>query len=230
VCEEDDDYFGAPLVEVVEADFPHQGANHTHVVAMSPKNKESRPALFKDLRDEQLELQEWIGGPLYPREEAAYLVDRTMEMYLVPVSYVYDLDGNMGAAMYYVRGNDPIQDVSAYDDKWVEMAAVLDYVVCQVDRGMHNWLTHPDDPRRPILIDNSLTFPTQDSEHTKPNSAFVDAWRNKGISPRNLDALQLLSRSSALWRDVEECVGKDAVALAKDRVNKLLANGVIPEE
>lgn len=228
VCEEDDDYFGAPVVEVVEAEFPRQGANHTHIVSMSPKGKEPRPALFKDKRDEQQPLVDAIGGDMYPREEAAYLVDRTMEMYLVPVSYVYEMgEAGIGAVVHYVRGNQPAQEVNKYDPKWVEMAAVLDYVIWQVDRKGHNWITHPDDPERPILIDNSMTFPVNP---LRVGSAFVDAWRGKAISPRNLNALQLLERSNHLWKDLTECVGTDAVSQAKERVNKLLASGVIPQE
>lgn len=227
VCPDDDAYYGQPVSRVTTVPFLHQGANETEIVAISPRALESRPALWKPQAGEKTSLAEAIGGPMYPREEAAYLVDRCLEFYLVPVAYVVELDGELGAVMHYVRGSEPLDDPAAYDPAWVERAAVLDYANGQLDRGGHNWLTHPDDPRRPVLIDNGLTFPTTDRYPLR--SAFVRAWAGKRLSDGVTNALLVLQGQYNLWLDLEALVGADACALAKGRIEQMLSTGVVPE-
>lgn len=115
--------------------------------------------------------------------------------------------------------------VSLYAPEWVERGAILDFICGQLDRGGHNWLTHPDDPMRPIFIDNGLTFPVDDNHVI--NSAFLRAWEGKAISADNLEALQFLAGKRSVWRDIQDCVGGSATQLSQGRVAKMLANGVI---
>lgn len=222
VCPEDDDYFGAPISRAESVLYPHQGANETEIVSLSPSGREPRPALWKPEGGEDERLVEALGGMQYVREEAAYLVDRMLNYRLVPLAYVAEVDGERGAAIMYVRGNEP--RAGAYDDSWVEKAAVLDYVIGQCDRRTHNVLTHPEDETRPLLIDNGLSFPVREMQI---GSMFVEAYRGRELDPSNLTLLKrLMGRIE--WEDIAALVGEPAVQLAQDRAQALITAGQIP--
>lgn len=224
VCPDDDDYFGAPVSRETTVMFPQQGANESEIVAMSPRGMEPRPAIWKPEGGENDELVEAIGGPLYVREEAAYLLDRCLGVYLVPLAYIAEVEGERGAALHYVRGNEPRQNVTEYATVWIESAAVLDFVNGQTDRMAHNWLTHPQDETRPILIDNGLTY----SVTPRPiHSAFVDAWAGQLLSASTLQALKQC-QGDVVWRDIEAIVGAEAAHQAKERLRILIEQEKIP--
>lgn len=225
VCEEDDAYYGAPVSQDKPVYFPVQGANDTQIVALSPGGLESRPAIWKPASGENPTLTDFVGGPMYPREEGAYLIDRTLEFYLVPVAYTAEVDGQIGAVMHYVRGADPRHDLSGYSPLWLERAAVLDYLICQLDRKAHNWLTHPDDPSRPILIDNGLSQPVN---YLPFSSAFCNYWAGKEISQDSSNAVLTVKNNFHLWNDLASCIGAEATAGVKWRVDNLLETGKIP--
>ncbi len=224
VCPDDDAYFGAPVSRETTVLFPEQGANDTEIVAMSPRGLERRPALWKPRGGEDDRLAEAIGGPMYVREEAAYLLDRSLGFYLVPLAYAATVDDEPGAVIHYVRGNEPRQDVSQYAPAWVERAAVLDCVTGQTDRRDHNWLTHPDDDTRPICFDNGLSFPVD--EHAI-GSAFAVAWAGQPLSPDVLASLRRCA-GDVVWRDIEDLVGAPATARARERLRLLCELERIP--
>lgn len=223
VCADDDDYFGAPVSRETTVLFPFQGANDTEIVGIRPnkKGEDARPALWKPQGGEDDSLVEAIGGPMYVREEAAYLLDRALGLFLVPLSYVTEVDGEKGAVIMYVRGNQPASDViGQYNPVWIERAALLDAVAGQVDRGGHNWVTHPDDPKRPILIDNGLSFPTGD---ILVRSAFVEAQRGTNFSSDAIHAAAQVYKS-VVWSDIKNLVGDEAAHKARERLRFIIEN------
>jgi hypothetical protein len=228
VCPEDDAYFGALVAREVEFPFPDSfHANAVEIVALVPPSLSPRPALWKPEGGEMEQLVEYIGGWQYVREEAAYLVDRSLEFFLVPVAYVTEVDGERGAALHYVRGNIPPKNLKEYDVKWLEKAAVLDYILGNVDRHAGNWLTHPEDTTRPILIDNGLSFPTRKMYIRSP---FTTIWQGVALSKEVLSDIKRFVGDSATWQDLIELVGSDAAGLAMDRAKKLLDTGVIKDD
>jgi 2'-5' RNA ligase len=232
VCPDDDQYFGMPISRAMTVDMPHQGANGSEVVAISPPKELGLPpvpALWKPAAKEDQGLNENIGGPQYLREEAAWLVDQALtddDHHLVPLAYVIDLDGEDGSVLYYSRDHDDAQDTSAYGPEWIELAAVLDFIIGQTDRGMHNWLTHPDDPKRPLLIDNGLAFPAPGSPR-QIVSAFIEAQGDKPISSEVLQAVALLCGDKSLWHDLETMLGKNAALMGQQRACELRDHGAI---
>lgn len=215
VCPEDDDYFDAPISREVGIDFPADAhANSVEIVAMVPDGLPPKAALWKPEGAEMPELQDYIGGPQYVREEAAYLLDRSLGFYLVPVAYVTEADGEVGAAIYYTASaQKPYEDVRQYDAVWVERAAVLDYIMSQQDRGpLHNYLTHPDDPKRPIIIDNGLGFPVDTNKFCV--SPFCNAMINQPLSSDTLKRIAMLLGDSSTYSDIKSLVGDDATKKA----------------
>lgn len=226
VCPEDDDYYQAPIAREATLDFPNDDhVNEVEIVAMTPDGMEPHPALWKPEGGEEEVLQARIGGSQYPREEAAYLLDRSLKFFLVPVAYVAEVSDEQGAAVYYVMGNEPATDLSQYDPAWVERAAVLDYIMQQTDRHAGNFFTHPDDEKRMILIDNGLGFPTTDQYFRSP---FVDVMKGKPLSDETRAAIQHCLRDAATWTDIEDLLGQEACELARGRAEELLENGIIP--
>ena len=225
VCPEDDDYYQAPIAREVTFDFPNGNhVNDVEIVAMVPDGLVPKAALWKPQGGEDEALVAKIGGPQYVREEAAYLLDRSLRFFLVPVAYVADVSDEEGAALYYVMGSDPADDLSNYDPAWIERAAVLDFVMQNIDRHAGNFLTHPDDPTRPVMIDNGLGFPSEDLYFRSP---FVDMMNGKPLSSDVMTAIKGCSKDAATWTDIQDLVGSVAGDLAYERLVELLENGVI---
>jgi len=224
VCPEDDSYYGAPIAREAVFHFPADGnhVNSVEMVAMTPAGLPAKPALWKPEGGEDVGLSEWIGHPQYVAEEAAYLLDRALGFMLVPVAYVAEGgDGEIGAAIYYTFTASPGSNIKEYDPAWVERAAVFDYITGQTDRSEpgHNYLNHPDDPTRPVLIDNGLSFPADDHELKSP---FVDAWAGRPISDETLNAVMKLLGDSAVWADIAALVGTAAAVRARYNAQRLL--------
>jgi len=215
VCPEDDAFFGAGVSREVKVPFPEFTSNELEIVSMTDEDLGTRAAIWRGENGEDAQQRETVGGPLYPRDEAVYLLDRAMELHLVPVAYVTDLDGEMGVIVHYVKGGDA-QAVEDYDPEWLDRAGLLDFISGQIDRHSGNWLTHPEDDSRPILIDNSMSFVRNELE--KPvNSPFVDYLTNKPLSEEIQDLLHLVINAAALWDDLGELVGDDVAEEARQR-------------
>lgn len=232
VCSGDDEYFDTKVIHAVNAPMPHQGANVTQIVAIGGDDMESRPAVWKPRTGEKESLREWVGGDLYRRAEASYLLDRELSpdenQYLVPVTFIAQVDGVNGSVQHYVRGkNKDKRAVPQYDPKFVERAGVFDFIAGQVDRIHKNWLTHPDDSQRMILIDNDLTFP---HGNERIRSDFVTAIAGKPLSEETLGAVFLAYGNRDLWEDLNDVLeDKVAVAKAKERANLVIQGGKVPE-
>lgn len=225
VTPEDDEYFGAPLAGTFNISFPGSlHANDVQIVAMKPSAATAKPALWKPEGGELEVLMERVGGGQYLREEAAYLLDRALGFFLVPVAYVTEYNGERGAVIFYVKGASPSEDLKEYDPSWVMKAGVLDYIMCQTDRHTGNFLTHPDDPKRPILIDNGLGFPEADYWQWSP---FVEAIYDVPITDDIRKSLRVTVKDNAVWKDIAELVGKVAANKARERAKEILANGMI---
>ncbi len=228
VCPEDEDYFGSTITR--EANFTFPNTNHVNsmeIVAMQPEGLPAKAALWKPEGGENTSMQDMVGGPMYLREEAAYLLDRSLNLMLVPVSFVSDVDDEMGAAIYYTGYMGPPMNPEDYAPDWLEKAAVLDFVSTQMDRGYkHNYGTHPDDPTRMILYDNGMSFP--EDLDCQVNSPFCDSMVNKPLSDSMMSALALCLKDSTAWHDIQSLVGLVAVTKAQTNIQTLLDDNCIP--
>ncbi len=227
----DDAYFGAPITARMDVEMPHQGANDSLIVGIGGLGQEIVPAVWKPVDGEDASLQDWIGGELYRRSEAVYLVDRELAKdvnhYLVPVTWCDNLAGVDGSVQMYVQGRKPKKFVTEYAEEYIEQAAVLDFITGQVDRMAKNYLTHPTQDNRPVLIDNDLSFPIGDD--IKLRSSFVDMYKDKELSPAMKDSIYLLVGNIHLWQDLDDIL-QDVAAVkgAQERSKVLLECGMIP--
>lgn len=229
VSPSDDAYFGAPIFAPVETEMPRQGADETYVVTVKPGNQPAVPAVWKPESGEDAGLAASVGGKLYPRAEAVYLIDRELapddQHYLVPVTFTGEVNGEPGSVQIYVKGAEELKERRSVDDylpDWVEMAAALDYVTGQLDRDGRNWLTHPDDKYRPILIDNDVCL---SHDARSPRSSFVWAMKDKPISEGVKLSLFLLLGNQALWADVAGLLD-DPAAVDNARARTQELNGL----
>lgn len=227
VCDEDDAYLGAPISRAATIHFPKQDhVNGVEIVAMVPDGLAPKPALWKAEGGESEGLRSWIGGPLYLREAAAYEFDRALGFYLVPVTYVADSYGEQGAAVYYTMHNQAAKVAGQYAPEWIEKAGVFDYLIAQKDRNnRHNYFTHPDEPDRPILFDNGLTFPADGQAGY--NSVFSSLVFGKELSPEVQYSLQKCLTDEGTWGRIQELVGFEAATAVRSRVEELLQYGWI---
>ena len=238
VCPEDAAYFGAPISREIEFEYPaSHHANQVEIVAMSPDGMPPQPALWKPEGGENLSIQEKIGGPQYVREEAAWLLDQCLGFAMVPLAYVTEASGEQGSAIWYTAGNTEPQNAEEYGPEWIERAAVIDYIMSQQDRGnRHNFLSHPDDPKRIVLIDNGFSMPADPKMYCK--SIFCDLMVDKPLRPDTLMSIRLCLGDAATWRDIQDVLADGgglenataAVAKARACAQRLLDEGMITAE
>ena len=236
VSPEDDQYFGQPVVGAdLSVEMPKQGANESYIVTVGSNRLPGRPAVWKPSSGEDKSLDDWIGGDEYRRAEAVYWMDRELapdkNHYLVPVAFMDEIDGVPGSVQLYVPGPDDQKNkhmADQYAPEWIERAAVLDYITGQMDRGFKNWLTHPEDDRRPVLIDNDASFPPEEHD---VKSSFVAAMAGKRLSDKTLESVYLVLGNYSLWQDIQSCLeDEQAVEAAKQRAQRLYNDKQIPEE
>lgn len=226
---DDDDYFGAPVSRQIIFDFPaNDHANGVEIVAMIPDGLPPKAALWKPEGDEIDSLQSYVGGAQYLREEAAYILDRSLEFYLTPVAYVAEINNEHGAAVMYTPGAPAGKPILEYAPEWIEKAAVLDYIMGQQDRGEngHNYLTHPQDTNRPVLFDNGLSFSIDSMMQCQ--SGFYAHWQEQSLSEPVLIALTVCRGDASSWSDIRRLVGAEATLNAMERLGQILALKTIP--
>jgi hypothetical protein len=239
VCPEDEIYFGAPIAREFKIELPteHEHANEVEIVAMCPPGLPSQPALWKPEGGESPSVNENIGGPQYVREEAAWLLDQCLGFHMVPLAYVAESNGEQGAAIWYTAGNTKVKEPGEYGPEWVERAAVLDYIMSQQDRhNHHNYLTHPDDPARIVLIDNGFSFPANTDLYCE--SVFCSAMIDKPLSEETIASIKLCLGDEPMWRDILDVLAdgggmenaKAAVAKARVCAQRLVDEGKITAE
>lgn len=224
----DDEYYGAAVSHEAVIDLPDGvHANAVELIALTPDGLPPRAALWKPEGGEMTGLQMYIGGAQYVREEAAYLLDRSLGFQLVPVAYVSESAGEVGTAVLYAFSATKGEAIAQYAPLWIERAAVLDGILGQLDRGAegHNYLTYPGDTTRPILIDNGLSFPIEQGYRLR--SAFYDAWHGKTLSKDILAALTLCQGDASLWFDITGLVGDMAVQGARERLKQFITSGIL---
>lgn len=226
----DDEYYAVNPIIADDVEMPSQGANDANVIAIGDDDHISRAAVWKPEDGEEPVLQDSVGGLMFPRAEAVYLVDRalapTEDDYLVPVTYTAEIDGIRGSIQHYVQDWKPRKNPGEYSARYIEQAAVLDYITGQLDRKNHNFLTHPDFDDRPILIDNDLSFPV---EKVKFGSGFITAFGSTEISSSMLDSIYLVIGNESLWQDLYEVMDNDvAVDKARERAQELYDTKHIP--
>lgn len=225
----DDDYYGAPITRdltlPLNSSFHH--ANGVEIVAMAPDGLPPKAALWKAEGSESTGMQTYIGGAQYLREEAAYLLDRALSFYCVPLAYVAESNDELGAAVMYSPGAPMGKAHGNYDPAWIEKAAVFDAISGQTDRGSvgHNYLTHSQDDTRPVLYDNGMAFPAGDREC---NSGFCNAFSGQPLSESTMQALVMCKGDASAWTDITNLVGKAAADAALARLQGLMDTQMLP--
>lgn len=213
VCAEDMEYFGAPVIRDPE---------DVDLVSIVPDGA-GVPigATWKAEGSEIIEKREIVGGELYKREEAAFLLDQSLKFGLVPLAYVSEVDGEHGAAIWKTDGLKPTMDADQYGPAWIEKAAVIDYIMGQQDE-FRRYVTHPDDPSRFILKDNELTFPADPMK--KCNSVFTMINAGRELSPAVVSAIESSLGDFAAWEDIKDLIGPAAAGAAIARATELSKN------
>lgn len=227
----------AKAVEAAPISMPQPGRNEVRVVAMEPEEsgeKEDVPGVFKPEAGEHPKLQERVGGKLAVREAAFFRLSEALGWGLVPPTRVVEVgEGEEGSVQRYVTGRLPAKPPGEYDERAVIRAALLDIIGGNIDRHTQNWLTDPEDPRRPVLIDNGLSFPVRPMR--PDHSAFVEHVEGQPIPDAERRDLVRLLQDQSFWEEMERFFhdqGEDiqAVRLARDRLRMLLIQGEIRKE
>jgi hypothetical protein len=221
----DDEYYGAPVLKAGDVDWPAGGhANDVQIVAISPPGLPTKPGVWKPLAGENPKLVKRAGGPQCAREQAAYMLDRALQFYCVPVAYMASVNGEIGSVAMYSSDNLPARDADKYASAWVERVAILEYIDGSIDRHRGNWLTASDDEMRPVLCDNGLTFPTRNMPIFSP---FLAAFGDAELSKDSMARLHGLRTNTSFWDDLPRVVGNDATKLASGRLDRILDTGTL---
>lgn len=139
-------------------------------------------------------------SPGYEREEAAWLLDQSLGFQLVPLAYTNE----EGAVIWYTSGEKG--EMYQYSPEWIEKAKVLDYLMGSQQR---DWITHPQDPQRMILINNSSGFTFQSSIEIPVIHEEIQ-W-----------ALSQTQNDYSMWSDLTDLIGEEATLEVQVRIEKL---------
>ena len=211
--------------------FPKGGhTNDLEIVAMVPDGLPPKPALWFPAGGENIKINNKIGGPQYKRREASWLLSQALGFDLVPLAYVGEVDDEDGAAVWYTMGGAATNPKPAdeYAPEWIEKAGVFDYIDSEQDRPgdkLKNYLTHPDDPTRMILIDNSYSWPESSELYTE--SVFSKLMVNKPLSSETLQAIKMCLADKSTWNDIKDLIGAKAVDKARVCAQRLIDEGMI---
>ena len=219
----DDDYYQAPVHAAGTIQWPDDHhANTVEIVSLCPLGLPEKTGLFKPFSGENANLVAKVGGPQANREEAAYILDRRLQLYLVPVAYVARVNGQVGAVCMYSSESQPRRAPDEYAPYWLERAALLDYLDGDVDRNKGNWLTACGDETRPVMIDNGMSFPTENMPIFSP---FVAARANMPVDPALILQCQTLVSQVDFWAAMTRLVGPAAVTLFAARLKSVIDTG-----
>jgi len=134
------------------------GCNGSFRVQVS--NGDSVEVVYKPHKGERHDLRPAVPDNFYVREAAAYELDKMLGVGLVPPTIIMDIDGDVGSAQYFVKAVN-----GALKHQWkntvpidqLTKAALLDYLMFNLDRHLNNFMIDADNNL--ILIDNGLAFP-----------------------------------------------------------------------
>ncbi len=231
VCPGDEQYFNSPISRIATSSAPfdeHYGMSE--LVHMSPPGLEPMPALWMA---EGEETASDMLGPRYLREEAAWLLSQSLDFPLVPLAFVSEIDHEQGAAVWAVHGTGitPHKDISKYGEGYLEQAGILDHIMGQRGRDIiQNYVTHPDDNSRMVLINNGQSFSGDGQDRVL--SVFCQNMIGKPISEASLASVEMCLGDAATWSDILEVLSSGdnaanaelAVAAAKARAQSILDN------
>ena len=226
VSDDDDAYWHAPICGPERISWPTGGhANDVQIVAIVPTDEAYPPVpgVWKPLSGENTGVAARLGPGQAQcvREECAYLLDRRLGFYLVPVAWLATHNGEIGSVGLYSEHDQDARDAEEYAPFWLERAAVLEYVDGSIDRHRGNWATHPQDDRRPVIYDNGLTFPTVNKPVYSP---FCEAFANQELSLDTLTRLERIRKDETFWSSIARMTATEAVELALARLDTLLTD------
>lgn len=157
----------------------------------------------------------------YKAEIAAYVLDRQLEMHMVPPVVERTVSGNVGAAVAWIeqtKGWDMKHPVQGPEPEWskqISRMKLFDLLIGNIDRNQGNLLYDAD--WHLFLIDHSRAFTTRSSLDGIAPLATVDRtlWER-------MDALTPESVAAALgsWITADE---QHALLARRDRMRQLIA-------
>ena len=226
VSDDDDAYWHAPIAGPEKIPWPAGGhANEVDIVAIVPTDSAypPQPGVWKPVSGEKPGVQARLGAGQAQcvREECAYLLDRRLGFYLVPVAWVAQHNGEVGSVALFSENLEPPRDADQYSPFWLERAAVLEYIDGSIDRHSGNWKTHASDDRRPVIYDNGLVLPIVNKPVYSP---FCAAWANKPLTNDVLERIDRVRHDETFWATIARMTDTRAVELALARMDVLLAD------
>jgi hypothetical protein len=157
----------------------------------------------------------------FQHEVAAYLLDRELDLNMVPVTVIRKIDGERGSLQSWVEGAIDQEEAEAYDlelfdtdamARQLDTGEIFDALIGNFDRGPNDHLC-PVNRQRLLLIDHSRAFSTS-SELTGEDG------KSLAVDPQLRAALRGLDRESldGLLGDLISDRQIEALLLRRDKI------------
>jgi hypothetical protein len=186
--------------------------------------------VWKPHSGEDIGLRPTVPGDYYRREEATYRLAELLGIgHMVPVTKTRRIGTEVGSIQEWVPGAktaDALRHriaVPRFGSNPAEQAsaAVLDYITFNTDRHANNWMIDElGENTRIYLIDNGLTFPTEETESGGARDIFDGAY------PLNIpEQMKTLAREryDAIKATLLDSLGdQDVVDQAMRRLDKVI--------
>ena len=175
-------YAAIPDVQPAKVEELGGGKNESKLVTLPGGNR----GVFKPVSGEDDDLDPDIPGRYDIREAAASDVARILGMAdLVPSTGQASIRGSEGSLQQFVPDAQPAHEAeeSGRDiygtPEDAARAAILDYIIGNVDRHTENWMVRPDG--KIVLIDNGLSFPEGEEADGAPKPGFWPQADEEGL-------------------------------------------------
>jgi len=206
--------------EVVASRDLGRGSTRPRLLEMEQEGKKRR-GIFKTVSIDG-ELGPESPADRYEHEVAAYLVDRKLELGLVPVCVLRELDGEQGSLQAWVEDavdqeSATVYELEFFERDWVKAriaeGVVFDALIGNSDRGADDILC-PVAGDKLFLVDHSKAFSTS-------KDIGWEAERTVSIEPSLIAALEDLDQD-ALEQDLGKLLSADQIEALLERRDQIL--------
>ncbi len=191
--------------EVIYVDLIDDGC-----AMFKPADGENQTKVFPELK----------AGTYYKRERAAYLVDRFLDLGLVPPTVIREMDGSVGSMQEFIPDAQTPRSMDA--DEWQSLDFesdafqkmwLLDYIIHNADRNMGNYLIK-DGGETVKAIDHGFCFANYplftifDFSGYKLNDSLLDNFRSLANDTIRREILVDLLKELLSEEEVSACLAR----------------------
>ena len=202
------------LVDASNATLFGQARLDDHVVSV----------IYKPIAGER-PLWDFPDGTLAGREVAAYRFSEFSNMKIVPLTILREGPYGPGAVQQWIDVDEEIDliELAQSEDPRLRQFVLFDAIVNNTDRKIGHLL--PTDDGRLLGCDHGVCFHEEDKLRT-----VLWQWMGEPLNTQEWETLQsIIDRFDSFAEEVSDLLSQPEIAATRERVERLMAEGVFPK-